>query len=82
MHKLISNDLPPPFDAIFEPAPIAKYNLRNNENLKLSMIRLASTERTIRWMGPKIWNQIPSDIKKKKYNTFKKLYSDYLHVQK
>ena len=66
MFKVSNNIAPKIFSDIFNPRPNNKYNLRNKSDFSIRRVRTVhnGTE-TISFLGPKIWDLVPSNIKEK-----------------
>ena len=77
VHELISLDRSHPLAGNLSKISSA-YNLRNQENLGLPLIRLSKTKHSILWQGPKIWNSIPLNIRHLPSQLFKKRLRSHL----
>ena len=79
MHKHSSNNLPVNLSNYFT---LSKniYSTRSttNENLQTPLFRLQRTHKSIKFTGAKIWNSIPSYIRKSSFRNFKKMFKTYL----
>ena len=81
MHQYYHGKLPDYFSNFFGTTqPNHEYNLRRNanENFRPVDCRKASMERSIRYIGPKLWENIPMDIKTASVHKFKKDYKNFL----
>ena len=55
------------------------YNTRSRNVVVPQFQRLTSTQKSMKFIGPKIWNQIPNDIRQaSSLEVFKRLYKAYL----
>ena len=79
VHRHSSNDLPVNLSNYFT---LSKniYSTRSttNENLQTPLLRLQRTQKSIKFTGAKIWNSIPSNIRKSTFQKFKKMFKAYL----
>ena len=73
--------LPPVFDNYFTPANVThSFSTRfsSNEQLKIPFFKTKRTQRSIKFIGAKIWNVIPPDMRKYSSSKFQKEYKNYL----
>ena len=81
MHRYHHNNLPPSFDNFFPLAqPNHGYNTRSTVTLSFQALhcKKASTERSIRYKGPKLWEEIPINFRNFSKSKFKKDYTNRL----
>ena len=81
MHQFTYKKIPDIFCQYFTHSnDIFYYSTRNSVNYKLYLLQVSSnrTQRSIKYVGAKIWNNIPSRFKQFFYPKFKFLYKQYL----
>ena len=86
MYKFKSKSLPICFNEYFVlPSKVHSYSTRfvAGDNYSLTRFNKSNSQRSIRYQGSKIWNELPADIKniaqKNKYVFIKKI-KEFLHV--
>ena len=65
----------------FKPVSLEhNYNTRHsaNKNYLLPAVRTSFGKRAFQFMGPKIWQEVPSEFKSLPFSSFKKRYNYYL----
>ena len=86
MCKFKTNPLPKCFGDFFEiSSNVHSYSTRyaSGGNYSLTCFKNAISQRSIHYVGPKLWNELPSDFKnyaKQNICTFTKHVKEYLHV--
>ena len=86
MCKFKTNSLPKCFSDFFEiPSNVHSYSTRyaSGDNYSLTRFKNTISQRSIRYVGPKLWNELPSDLKNYAQNNiciFTKHLKEYLHV--
>ena len=81
MHQFTQNKLPSRFHHYFShPSDIHTHSTRHSSTKNISLPRFSSakTQRSINYMGAKIWNNIPLDLKQILCNKFKFSYKQLL----
>jgi hypothetical protein len=81
MHQYYNNKLPDSFAGYFlEVRKSHQRNTRAANSLKYVAIRCKKKtgERSVKYLGPKEWNNLPNDIQTAKKTNFKKLLTNYL----
>jgi hypothetical protein len=80
MYKFSSGALPEKLQQLFSRnRDFHNYNTRNKNEPVLAIQRLSSTQKSIIYQGPKVWNQIPDNIKvSPSIQSFKKKFKGYL----
>ena len=84
MHGHYNNLLPICFMTYFqEMGETHSYNTRsvNNRNYSSLICRTSRGQRSIKFYGPKIWNQTPVHMKNESKTKFKKLYKEFILSQ-
>ena len=72
--------LPPVFNQIFlYNASFHNYDTRFSQNIHLPLLKCAVSRKTIKYTGPKLWNEMPLEIRQSPtLKSFKRRYRDYL----
>ena len=79
MHRHSSKNLPVNLTNYFTLSKnIHSIRSTTNENLQTPLFRLQRTQKSIKFTGAKIWNFIPSNIRKSSFRNFKKMFKAYL----
>ena len=79
VHRHSSNDLPVNLSKYFTlPKNIYSTRSTTNENLQTPLLRRQRTQKSIKFTGAKIWNSIPSNIRKSSFRNIKKIFKAYL----
>ena len=81
MHKIVHNLHPCHISQLFTLiANTHNYSTRIAVNKHLSTISASNslTQRTVQYCGPRLWNNIPIDLKEKALPVFRKLYKKYI----
>ena len=81
MHKYHHNKLPDYFLNFFHEAQtLHQYNLRQNTTTNLRPIdcKKASMERSLRFIGPKLWDKAPVELRDVNISKYKKEYSNFI----
>ena len=84
MHQFSQNKLPCRFRHYFShPSDRHTHSTRHASGKNISLPRFSSTktQRSIKYIGAKIWNDIPLDLKQLSYNKFKFSYKQFLLSQ-
>ena len=79
MHSILGNDKPQ-FKKLKLSAQIHGYQTRHSTQLNyfLPRKRIETGKKSFQFYGPKIWQEVPSDIKTHSYENFKVKYKRYL----
>ena len=81
MHQIIHKKSPNNFESYFTYSPnILAYSTRQKSanHLFLPRFHISRTQRPIKYLGSKIWNSIPYDIKILPFTKFKSSYKFHL----
>ena len=86
MCKFKSKSLPNCFNEYFVlPSKVRSYSIRfvTGDNYSLTRFNKSNSQRSVCYQGPKIWNELPADIKniaQKNKRVFIKKIKEFLHV--
>ena len=81
MHQFTRNKQPSRFrDYFSHPSDIHTHSTRpsSTKNISLPRFSSAKTQRSIKYIGAKIWNNIPLDLKQLPHNKFEFSYQQLL----
>ena len=80
MHQKHSNKLPNYFSNFFEQNQATRYNLRQNPlaNLRPFTCKKKFMERSLRFIGPKLWTNVSLAQRELSFSKFKKLFKNNL----
>ena len=79
MHQYYSKTLPSHFNELFpNVTPIHQYRLRSasSSNYRTMCCTKTNTQRSIQFIGPKVWNEIPENIRCENMANFKKQFTN------
>ena len=86
MSKYQNSSLPNCFNDFFAlPSKLHSYPTRfaTGENYSIAQFNKSNSQRSVRYQGPVIWNELPAEIKKsarKNTNNFIKRVKEFLHL--
>ena len=80
MHGHFNNTLPECFSSFFDGTSSHNYNTRSRQRQNYQTVSCRTTrgQRSIKFYGPKIWNQIPTSSRNTSKYSFKKQYKERL----